>query len=208
VSDALGRRPLRARARPLRSAGTLPTAAAACAWLTLLVAAARPAPTPDPPPPGYTAGFGEPSCAACHAGAPANSGGGALVILGLPQVWQPGRSYDVTVRLTQPGLTIAGFQLAARFSDGTQAGQLAAAPLHHARIHVEEYDDVAYASQALQGLKPTSPDTALWLLRWTAPTTRAALTISFHASGNAANDDISPLGDLVYTTSAAVPPPK
>jgi len=62
------------------------------------VAAARAA-NYDGPPVAHTGGFGEPTCQACHQGEPLNAPGGSLRIEGLPQRYEPGRAYTLTMVL-------------------------------------------------------------------------------------------------------------
>ena len=92
--------------------------------LVLLVFSFPDRPYPEGPPPAHTGGFGEPTCQACHADNPLNAPGGSLALRGLPAVYAPATAYRVTITLRRPGLGRAGFQLAARFATGDQAGSL------------------------------------------------------------------------------------
>src|SRR5437667_371998 len=70
-------------------------------------------------PPG---GFGEPTCRACHSDAGLNEPGGELAITGAPAGYEAGRTYQLEIVLRRAGMLRAGFQLAARFADGSPAG--------------------------------------------------------------------------------------
>src|SRR5690606_4664138 len=77
----------------------------------------------DAPPPGFSGGFGEPSCHACHFLHEPNEVPGSVTIRGVPERYVVGESYPLTIIVTRPGIAAAGFELTARHSDdGTQAG--------------------------------------------------------------------------------------
>ncbi len=196
--------------------------AAGAGWLALLALAAAPpaAGNSDGPPAGFTGGFGEPTCRACHFDAPEEPGEGELVLVGIPKRYEPGVEYRVTVTLREPRLERAGFQLAVRFAgEGAedvdpargarlQAGRLLPAePRTGPRVQVVEHGDppVLYARQTLAGAEPVAAQEAFWSVRWIAPEERAE-PVLFHAAANAANHDDSALGDLVHTASAGSEP--
>jgi hypothetical protein len=175
----------------------------------LLLAAAAPGMMREGPPTAHTGGFGEPTCHACHFQAPVGSGGGSLAVDGLPAAWEPGRSYELTVVLRHERLALGGFQLSARFDDGTQAGYLE--PDDSLLVRVTPFRDVQYAHHTWAGAVPGGHHAAAsgagevrWRLRWTAPAAGTG-SVSWHAAANAADDDDSPLGDYVYAASVAVP---
>jgi hypothetical protein len=150
-------------------------------------------------PPGFSGGFTEQSCDACHFHAAPNSGPGRLALEGVPERFVPGERYPLTVSLTHAGMTFAGFQLAARFTDdGTQAGTLAPAD---DRVGVDAQSGVQYAGQRREGAAAT--DAARWTIHWTAPS--ATRAVVFHVAANAANGDERADGDFVYSTSVEVP---
>jgi hypothetical protein len=173
----------------------------------------------DGPPPAHTGGFGEPTCRECHVDAGLNEPGGSVTITGAPEVYSPGRTYDMVVTVERAGLQRAGFQLAARFSDGTVAGTQAGAlapdgPPGRSAVTWDRERRVHY-------LQHTDGGTGLddgaaggggrrWSFRWTAPV-RSQGAVVLHVAGNAANDDNSPFGDFIYTAvvriPAAQPPP-
>lgn len=162
--------------------------------------------TRDRPPPAHTGAFGEPSCQACHDDVPPNAGDGKLRFTGVPQEPEPGRTYEITLLLDDPGLRAAGFQLSARFADGRQAGTLAATPDDHGRVDVTVYRETAYAHHLYDGTEVVERGRARWTVLWTAPHSIPG-DILFSAASVAADNDLSSLGDRVYTASASASPP-
>lgn len=187
--------------------GVIPWTAGGAAAAALLFAAAPPAARgiADGPLPGFTGGFGEPTCRACHFDAPEEPEAGELVVEGVPAAYRPGAEYPIEVVLRDAGLERAGFQLAARFAgDGRQAGRFfASGP----RAEVVEHGEppVLYARQTLAGSAPSAPGQAAWTLRWVAPPEPAG-PVLFHATANAANDDDSELGDAIHRAAARSEP--
>jgi hypothetical protein len=156
--------------------------------------------------PAHTGGFGEPTCGACHIQADVNAGTGSLTLAGLPLEYVGGVTYTLTISLAQPGLAAGGFQLSSRFADGTQAGTLAHAPHDSARVAVTTAGGVQYIHHVYAGTRRSAADTISWQIRWTAPV--AGGPIVFHVAANAADDDASPLGDMIYATSLRTVPGK
>src|SRR5687768_15260101 len=155
----------------------------------------------DAPPPGFSSGFGEQSCHACHFAREPNLPPGRLGLRGVPERYSPGATYPIMVFLTNPGMAAAGFQLTARFTDdGKQAGSLARALSDSTRVAITMSYDIAYAHQLRPGSAPAAKDTASWIVLWTAPATGGG--VSFHAAANAADGDDTVDGDVVHTTSA------
>jgi hypothetical protein len=159
------------------------------------------APYADGAPPGFTGGFKEQACDACHFEADVNLKPGELTISGVPERYAGGERYELTVTLTRPEMQIGGFQLAARFeATGAQAGTLAVRPADTEQIKVQTSDGVQYANQLQAGTALTTLGIARWTLIWTAPPSPGA--VMFHASANAANNDEFASGDYVYTAVA------
>jgi hypothetical protein len=154
----------------------------------------------DGAPAGFSGGFTEQSCDACHFHAPPNSGPGRLAIEGVPDRFVAGESYKVTISLVQPGIKLAGFQLTARFKDdGSQAGTLAKDPPSDTRIGIEAQSGIQYAGQRREGAAVIVPEGSRWPVIWTAPS--ATRTVVFHVAANAANGDERADGDYVYTVT-------
>jgi hypothetical protein len=157
-------------------------------------------------PPGFTGGFKEESCHACHFDAALNSGDGRVTIEGVPARFAAGARYTLTVTLTRTGMKRAGFQLAARFTnDGGQAGTLAPGVGEEERVGVERQGGVQYAGQKVAGSSVGAAESVRWTITWTAP--EPAGPVSFHVSANAADGNESADGDSVYTATRESPPP-
>lgn len=158
-------------------------------------------------PPGFSGGFKEESCHACHFHEPLNSGPGRVTIEGVPATFAAGRRYALTVVVTRTGMKRGGFQFAARFkSDGAQAGTLAAAAPDTTRVKVESQSGVQYAGQNVAGAPVGAGDSTRWAVEWTAPDRKDVVV--FHVAANSADGNDSADGDFIYTTSAeSLPPP-
>ena len=157
-------------------------------------------------PPGFSGGFKEDSCHACHFHAEVNSGGGRVRIEGVPAQFAAGQRYTLTVTLTRAGMKRAGFQLAARFAQsGAQAGALAPGSAERERVGVETLGGVQYAGQKKAGSSVGAGDVVRWTIEWTAPA--GGGPVAFHAAANAADGDESADGDFAYTATAESAPP-
>ncbi|HEX2163349.1 MAG TPA: choice-of-anchor V domain-containing protein [Thermoanaerobaculia bacterium] len=161
----------------------------------------------DRPPPAHTGGFGEPTCALCHRGAPVDAPGGSLTLV-VPPSYAAGEVVEIELRLARPGMERAGFELAARFADGELAGRpagtLAAASPAVRILPAHRPAGVAYAVHGEEGAEPADGE-ARWRLRWRAPDP-AAGPVVFHAAANAGNLDDSEYGDFVYLAQAVTRP--
>lgn len=150
----------------------------------------------------FTGGFGEESCHSCHFDHPLNDGEAALRLRGLPENYQPGQSYPVTVSLRREGLARGGFQLSARRPDSTQAGRFT---LDSPRLQfTKDLENVRYVQHTEEGTRPGEEGTIRWKLEWTAPD--AESTVIFHLAANAGNGDESSFGDHIYTLTRRIPP--
>jgi hypothetical protein len=175
---------------------------AAVAFVTAASITVGPAASPaaayaDGAPPGFTGGFGEQACDACHFEAALNTKPGQLTLTGVPERFVAGERYPLTITLSRPGMAMGGFQLSARMeSGGAQAGTLAPGPGEDKRIKIEP-GKVQYANQRQDGTALSEPGTAKWTVIWTAPTSPGSVV--FHAAANAADKDEAARGDYVYT---------
>jgi hypothetical protein len=158
--------------------------------------------TRDRPPLAVTGGFNETTCQLCHSEADVDDGSGTLEIAGVPATYTAGESYAIRLTLVHEGMSASGFEIAARFEPaGAQAGTLAVPDDEKGRMDVATEVGVQYAFQLYDGSNPVAKDTARWTIKWTAPQDSGA--VIFHAVGNAANNDNSPLGDYIYTAKVA-----
>lgn len=190
--------------RPLLNRGRASAILATWVAAAVLPGTLRPVPAAayaDGAPAGFSGGFREESCHACHFEAEVNTKPGQLAIAGVPERFAAGERYDLTITLSRTGMTIGGFQLTARMEDGgAQAGTLAPAPGEEDRIKVDTQTTVQYAGQRARGTALVQPATARWTLVWTAPKTTG--TVLINVAANAADKDESVRGDYVYTAIA------
>ncbi len=187
------------------------TAACAGALAAALLAAAAPTPKAaylDGPPAAHTGGFGGDTCHACHFENDLDDPGGSLELDGLPETFDPAATYRITVSLERSGMGRAGFQLAARVSEGNNAGEPAGTLQGLAgdgRVQVVSGPNgVTYAQHTEPGTALTGPGATSWTIEWRPPA--ATTSVTFHAAANAANDDASEFGDFIYTASATTRP--
>lgn len=148
------------------------------------------------PPLAHTGGFGEPTCQQCHFDQAFNDPQGSLTLEGLPEIYTVGARYRLTINLKRPDIHKGGFQLAARFKTGKQAGSLRALD-GRVELVQEASSGIHYAQHTRAGTSPVSSNTATWTVEWTAPDINGGDVI-FDVVANAANDDASPFGDYTY----------
>lgn len=155
----------------------------------------------DAPPPAHTGGFGEPSCHICHAEYELDYEGIRVALMGVPAVAEAGRVYRVAVVVQAEGTVKAGFQLATRTSDGRQAGRLRAVDEGvGVTPGMTPAGEVLFAHQTETGAGEIERRETTWTVEWVAPSEPVEVTWS--VSGNSADGDNSPYGDLVGTGSA------
>lgn len=158
-------------------------------------------PVTERPPAGFSGGFGEPSCVHCHIGNDVNAFGGSVAIEGLPESYEPGREYVLSVRMAAEETSLAGFQLTARFTadGGSNAGALA--PVD-ARTEISDSTGVRYLHHTRTGADTIDPGGSTWHFAWTAPS--RGDTVVFNVAANSGNGDNSPLGDLVFLAELVI----
>ena len=159
----------------------------------------------DGAPPGFSGGFGEQACDACHFDNDINVKPGQLTLTGVPERFTPGQQYTVTVTLARPEMKVGGFQLTARMvNGGAQAGTFGDTPGDAKRVRVSVFSAnlIQYVQQSREGAGPATPGILRWEVVWTAPAMPGS--VMFHASGNAGNGDEFAGGDYVYTAVATV----
>ncbi|MEX2122686.1 MAG: choice-of-anchor V domain-containing protein [Woeseia sp.] len=148
-------------------------------------------------PPAHTGGFGEPDCSLCHSDSDKNPPDGMLKIDGLPGRYSPGVVYDFEVVLRHPELKSGGFQLAIRSAGGEPAGEVIS-PSGRTRIVADAGQ--RYLQHSNEGREPEKDGFIRWRVRWIAPLDgMPQSTVYLHVAANAANDDISALGDYIFT---------
>jgi hypothetical protein len=128
-------------------------------------------------------------CAQCHFDAPPREDSSAVTIDGLPTELEAGRTYPLTVRLSDRDMAVTGFLLSAW--QGTEsAGRFTATD---DRVETKE----AQARSTEAGTAVTEPGQAEWSLSWTAPD-RPARSVVLDLWINAGNGDRSPFEDTTH----------
>jgi uncharacterized protein (TIGR03437 family) len=194
------------------------------------------------PNPGYAGVAGEhagATCAisGCHVGTALNSGGGSVTVTfpnGL--TYTPGAMQHLKVTIADSAQRAWGFELTARLasSASTVAGNFASTD-NHTQIVCSHPDlfifqavpftgpgsqscasdsPLQYVEHSLSGYNATKGTTgsATYEFDWTPPASNAG-NIIIYVAGNAANGDLQPTGDHIYSTTytltpgAATPPP-
>ena len=119
---------------------------------------------------------------------------GSVSFDNLPERFVPGEAYDLGITIT--GGTTYGFQVAAVFSDNTQAGTLTA--VTDATI-VDEVEEV----QILTQTSPLNAGTVEF--QWTAPMEPKERSVTFKVASNSSNNNSAPTGDAINTLEASIP---
>ncbi len=139
----------------------------------------------------------DPSCyvAGCHfaSGSTLNEVG-SVSFNHLPERFVPGETYDLGITIT--GGTEYGFQVAAVYSDGTQAGTLTA---------VTE-DTIVNEVEGRQVLTHTDIlEAGMVDFQWTAPKELREKRVTLKVAANSADHNHQPSGDAINTLDVSIP---
>jgi hypothetical protein len=124
-------------------------------------------------------------------------------ILGVPAQYDPSAVYDLTVRVSDAARVGAGFQLSVENAAGNHVGVLSIIDPVFTTLNS---DDPSYVNHTSDGVDDSVANWAAngnsvsYVVRWTAPSISMG-PVTFWAAGNAINNNFSPSGDLIYTTS-------
>lgn len=163
------------------------------------------------PPDGYTGAPNEETCVACHNSFELNSGQGSLHLEGLPNRYELGVTYELSVRLLDPDASRWGFELTVLDQDRRRAGEIEVTDENNTQISGGgDHRQAAYLKHTSAGTHRNQQDEAEWTFDWTAPD-EALGEIGFYVAGNAANGNNGTSGDHIYTASEMLivedPPP-
>ncbi|MBX7221639.1 MAG: hypothetical protein K1Y36_16935 [Blastocatellia bacterium] len=156
------------------------------------------------PDPGYTNAPGDiDTCVNCHDQFQLNTGSGQVSLTGLPQVYQPGQTYPLTISVEQQGRTRWGFQATALTANGEKAGTFVLTDPNLTRIQSSSVSGKLrdYIEHTQAGTQNGTPRKATWRFSWKAPATDAG-PVTFYFCGNAANGDNTNQGDYIYSSVA------
>ncbi len=142
----------------------------------------------------YTGGFGEQSCHSCHFDYDLNQPEGEFSVSGIDETLEAGREYTITLYVKREDMSRAGFQMTARFEDGSQAGHF---ELNEELTTTPNIDnDISYLQHAVGKVQAENGEKK-WQITWIAPD-QADQAIIFNIAANAANGDASAFGDWIY----------
>jgi hypothetical protein len=151
------------------------------------------------PLPAHTGAFGEPTCQRCHSDYPLNDGAADIRLNSIPLLYDTRTVYSLQLRVQHPELKRAGFQMSARFEDGSQAGSWIRTARDTVFTRVQEAGGIDYVSHTEAGTMRVRGDTALWVVKWESPTTNQRVV--FSVAVNVSNYDASEFGDRIFTRS-------
>ncbi len=166
----------------------------------------------EPPPTQRTGGFGEMTCATsdCHA----TLGTTGNLRVEVPATYTPGSTVPIRVTITDTGggRNRWGFELTTRFTDGSQAGTLAATGGSSAgeltQVSVDTWRgfQIQYIAHRPPAPIVRNSTSFIFTVNWTAPSDASKGQVVFNAAGNAANGDLNNTFDRIYTTEVRVSP--
>jgi hypothetical protein len=154
------------------------------------------------------------SCTLCHTseGNNLNTPGGKVEILDLPATYTAGQTYRLRVRITSDSTAAFaernwGFQLTAvRASDGEGCGAFVLDDTDSLQVFLGESPDLAsrhYVEQTVLGNREALASPVEWTFSWKAPDAPED-TAFFFCAGNAANGNLDPTGDFIFTAADTV----
>jgi len=146
-------------------------------------------------PPGFA------NCTQCHLGAKANTGAGSVRLDGVPAQYVPGQTYTITVTLQDPQASRWGFEVVALDESGL-IGLGTVTITDPVNTQKSTLFLSTYVKHTLSGTFAGTSGQASWSYDWTAPPAGSG-TARFFVSGNAANNDSTPDGDLIYNYATA-----
>lgn len=154
------------------------------------------------PPDNVSGAPGGGLCTNCHTTNPLNSGGGSVVINGLPTTFQPGQTYPFSVTISHGTADRMrwGFEINARNNSNAGIGTFTPGP-NTAIINVPS--QIGHQNAVVTSAASSYTYTGL---SWTAPGTIAAgdNRVTFYAAGNAANNNGANTGDYIHTNTVLI----
>ncbi len=150
---------------------------------------------------GPASGFN--TCILCHA----DTGVGVVDLLGRPARYIPGRAYDLTVRVFDPGKVAAGFQISVETPVGDAAGELI---VTDAVLTKFASGDPRFITHTFAGYEASHDEWASqnygysFNVRWIAPAEDIG-ALAFHVAAIASNADRTTLGDNTYAAGITAP---
>lgn len=154
---------------------------------------------------GKTGAPGEGTCVQCHQGTPLNAGGGYVFIESSNMIFGQhalGQTYDMTVTVGKTGFGLFGFSVVALDANGNSVGSFTAGSDNHTESFTIQGNPRQYVTHNLNG--GASLEEHTFNFQWTAPSEDFG-TITFYATGLAANGNGMNAGDEVYSATMQSP---
>ncbi len=151
----------------------------------------------------FTGGFGEETCRSCHFDYDLNPEEGNLTVSGIGEKISAGQHLEIEISVEREVLGAAGFQLSARFEDGSQAGSFEIEGNERVMFSSSVPDSLQYVQHTREGTKPADKNKQTWTIKWQAPESLAGPVI-FNIAANAANGDQSEFGDFIYSRELVI----
>lgn len=142
----------------------------------------------------------------CHESFAANSGPGSVTI-DVPDGYEPGLTYTITVNVAQAGQLRWGFQMTVLDALHQPAGTSVPTDTNAQLQDFSTFTERQYISHTIGGTAADRPNGNSWTIDWTAPETNVG-KVTFWAAGNAANNDVMSEGDYIYTTFETIQAPE
>lgn len=158
---------------------------------------------------GRTGSPNESTCnVSCHTGFPLNDGTGSITITSPDLInWEymPGDTYNISVTVARTGNSLFGVDVECLTgaSPAQNAGTLLITNTTETQIKVITVNTVLRRNVVHKLNGGVGTDSKTFSFKWIAPATNVG-TVTFYASGNAANGNNQDTGDHIYTTSQAV----
>jgi fibronectin type 3 domain-containing protein len=153
-------------------------------------------------PDARTGAPGEDTCQACHDTYGLNTGTGYVRITGIPDQYEPGRSYIATVMVYQYGETRLAFELTIVSSTSEQAtGSITCIETTETMLSGAG----KYLKTTRSGYDGAVNGTKTWQFQWNSPS-KAEAPITFYAVGMGSNCDNDEDDDWIYTTMVTTNP--
>ena len=166
------------------------------------------------PDPRYTGAPGDQTCAVsgCHVGTGVNAGGGGITIT-FPSgnTYTPGQQQTLTIKVTDPKFSFAGFQMSARLASNPANGQ--AGDFMASGGQLVLCDDGSPKSSkgcapnvSVQFIEHNVPSTTgVWQVLWTPPPTNVG-NVMIYVAGNTNTQQSIPAGSHIYTENYTLTP--
>ncbi|MDO8630812.1 MAG: choice-of-anchor V domain-containing protein [Phycisphaerales bacterium] len=158
--------------------------------------------------PGFSGGPGAfglgQNCTACHF---FNSGGGGVELFGAPRLYQAGRVYDLTIRVTDPVQVGAGFEISAEGGGGFRGSFLITDSFR--TQFAAGGDSPEYVTHTTEGVDDSiagwdgNGGSYEYNLAWQAPSVDSG-PVTIFVAGNAVNNHQAIAGDRFYATYATM----